>query len=147
VSEKKNRPTAHQGGLLQWKAYRVLEHVLEQPLQLHNMSAPEWKLLGLIYDMPETLPTEVASLMDVKLPLVTRNVGTLQEKGFITIKQHKLDKRAKCIAISQAGEVKLRAVDEAVRKAIGGVFKTATPSEFEAYRSVLEKIIENGSSC
>ncbi len=85
--------------------------------------------------------------MDVKLPLVTRNVGTLKKKGFITIKRHSQDKRAKCIAISPAGEKKLIAIDADVRRAIGVVFKTATKNEFDVYKTVLGKIIQNGSSC
>lgn len=147
MSQKKIVPTAHQGGILQWKAYRILEQALEKPMKKHGVSAPEWKLLGLVYDAQEILATEVALLMDVKLPLVTRNVGTLKKKGFITIKKHSQDKRAKCIAISPAGEKKLIAIDTDVRKAIGAVFKTATKNEFDAYKTVLVKIIQNGSSC
>ena len=120
---------------------------MDKPLKKHGVSAPEWKLLGLIYDTEEILATEVALFMDVKLPLVTRNVSTLKKKGFIIVKSHQEDKRAKWIAISRAGEKKLIEIDTDVRRAIGAVFKTATKHEFDAYKTVLEKIIQNRSSC
>jgi DNA-binding MarR family transcriptional regulator len=141
--EVEGNPTAHQGGLLQWKAYRTLEQALELPMKKQSISAPEWKLLGLVFDRGEMQATEVAFLMDVKLPLVTRNVTTLKNKKLIAIENHKEDKRIKLITVTAKGKDKLFAIEKDVRAALGNVFQGVTKDEMQQYKNVLKKIVGN----
>jgi len=141
--EKKEKPSAHQGGLLQWKAYRTLEYMLEKPLSKHQISAPEWKLLGLVYDKGEMQATEVALIMDVKLPLITRNVSSLKNKKLIAIQNHSEDKRIKLITVTPKGSEKLFAIEKDVRGMLAKIFRGVSREEFTHYKIVLKKIIDN----
>jgi DNA-binding MarR family transcriptional regulator len=137
-------PAMHRDGLLQWQAYRILEQVLENALTKQQISAPEWKLLGLIADHKELQATEIALIMDVKLPLVTRNISSLKRKKWITILHHQKDRRIKRILIAETGYAKLVEVEKIVRQSLEHNFQGVTKAERACYKTVLKKIVSNG---
>lgn len=136
----------HRVEFLHWQVTRVLEQVLEAELIPYQISVSEWRLLGLIKDQGELQATEIALSMGVKLPLVTRQVGSLKRKKWITVLPHAKDRRIKRIFISPLGKEKLELIEKIMTKAFRKSFHNVSKEELEVYGGVLAKIIYNGKS-
>jgi MarR family transcriptional regulator, transcriptional regulator for hemolysin len=130
---------------LQWQASRAIEQVLENVLITYQISVSEWRLLGLILKQGELQATEIAMMMGVKLPLVTRTIGNLRRKKWITVLPHAKDKRIKRIFISQIGKEKLQEIEKSVSVSLRRSFRGVSKEEMSMYTEVLTKIIFNGS--
>jgi DNA-binding MarR family transcriptional regulator len=130
---------------LQWQASRAIEQVLENVLIAYQISVSEWRLLGLILKQGELQATEIAMMMGVKLPLVTRTIGNLRRKKWITVLPHAKDKRIKRIFISQIGKEKLQELEKSVSVSLRRSFRGVSKEEMSMYTEVLTKIIFNGS--
>ena len=134
----------HRVEFLQWQATRVLEQVLENILTPYQISLSEWRLLGLIREQGELQATEIALTMGVKLPLITRHIGSLKRKKWLTVLHHAKDRRIKRILLSPIGREKLQAMEKEMSKSFQKSFRSVTKEEIEGYRSVLTKIVFNG---
>ncbi len=141
---KESRPSIHRMGLLQWKGQRTLEAFLDPILKKHRLSHSEWKLLGIVFDAGELQAREIATLLDVKAPLVTRILAVLLRKKLLRIEAHDRDRRIKCINITAAGERSLGNMEGDVRKMLDALFSGLSPEHIRNYKEVMGAIIENG---
>ncbi len=134
----------HQVEFMQWQATRVMEQVLEQVLTPYHLSLSEWRLLGLIREQGELQATEIALMMRVKLPLITRHIGSLKRKRWISVLHHAKDRRIKRILISEIGKEKLQMLEKMMSLTLRKSFRGVTKEEMQSYSNVLTKIIFNG---
>lgn len=138
----------YRAGILQWQSYRVLEDHLSQALFPHKLSAPEWKVLGIVFDATASgigiRSLQIAKRLGVKPPLVTRILESLEYKKLICSKPLKEDGRVRMIELSKKGEENLLKASLSVEKAMQKLLRGVRPQEMGAYKNVLLKILENG---
>lgn len=133
-------------GLLQGKAYRVMQKQLTDALAPFSLSIPEWKLLGQLNDHKELRVADLAQIMDVDPPLITALVSSLERKNFVKKMSHKSDRRAVCIVATTKGKKTLGDTIPVVRQEMAQLFLGITAEERGIYMKVLGIIAEQGKS-
>ncbi len=134
---------AYSTGLLQGKAYRALSHHLTQALFPYELSVPEWKLLGQLYEKGEMHLAELAYLLDVRPPLVTKLVDSLEARGMLQRVRDPEDSRARLISATPAGKAVIPKAEYAVKRAMASLLQGVTRGDLLNYLRVLARIVDN----
>ena len=130
--------------LLQGKAYRIFNHTLAGVLQVHSLSIPHWKLLGQLYEHGSMRVADIATLLQVKPPLVTVLLTKLEEENYVRVVTDPTDKRAKLVSMTQYGKAFLITVEPQMQEIVGKLLAGVSEEELEIYRRVLSLIVKNG---
>lgn len=134
-------------GLLQAKAFRILQQCTMEYLQKYKISPIYWAFLGLLNDRNDgARPSDAADELGVEAPFVTIMVKELSKRGFLIEKTHKDDNRAKIITLTLKGKEFVKTTEVYLRKEMRFFANGITPKEFINYLTVLTKIIENSNS-
>ena len=136
---------AYSTGLLQGKAYRALNSSLTKVLFQHDLSIPEWKLVGQLYDHGEMKLADLAERLDVEAPLITALIDKLEKKVLVKRTNHPKDKRAKIITITAKGKKAITEIEPQVKFAMGLLLKGITRDQLTTYIRVLQTIVNNAS--
>lgn len=142
---KRDYSQAYNVGILQGQAYKTLQNFLTRALLAFNLSIPEWKLLGQLYDHKELRVADLATLLAYDPPLVTNLIDSLEKKGLLRRKSHKKDRRVKMIIPSQKATGLIEAIEPEVRKELGTLLTGITSKEMEIYSKILRNIVANGN--
>jgi len=134
---------AYSTGLLQGKAYRALTHHLNRALFPYELSIPEWKLLGQLYEKGEMRLTELAVLLDVRPPLVTKLVDQLEKRELLCRIRDPKDSRGRLISATPKGEKLIPDIESTVKKAMGVLLVGTPREELLTYLRVLARIVDN----
>jgi len=141
-----NRLTkTYNAGLLQGKAYRILEFHLSQTLSPYNLSIPEWKLLGQLVDQDKLKIGEIADLLDVDPPLVTVLVQMLQSKKMVDRRVDENDRRVNFILPTFKGRDHINALEKDVSRLLKQLLSGISSNELYDYMKVLRMLSKNGS--
>lgn len=143
-----NQPTrqrAYNLGLTQGRAYRTLSSHLTKALYPFDISIPEWKLLGQLYDYGDMKLAKLAELLSVEAPLVTALVDKLEKKKLVARTNDTKDRRAKVITATKKGSTLIEEIEPGVRNAMRMLLKGITPEELKTYLKVLHAIDTNGN--
>ncbi len=131
-------------GLLQTKAYRVIHSHLSQVLDEHDLSMPEWTLLGLLSEHKNGVRlSEIASGLDVEPPFATNLVEQLVKKGIVLRQEDSKDHRAKLIVLSQKGKTVFPKVEKLAQERMKKLLKGVWYPEVATHINVLKAIIAN----
>ena len=141
-----NKNTTYNLGIIQGKAYRILQNHLSNALKPYGLSIPEWKLLGQLCDYGEMKAAVIANNLDIDAPLVTVLVKNLDEKGFLKRKQNKEDKRAVIIKATEKTIQLILELETKVRFEIKQVFAGVTSEEMATYIKVLGIMVKQGKA-
>lgn len=133
----------YQSGILQGKAYRILQDSLNDVLSSYNLSIPEWKVLGLIFDNENTNTGEISTTLFVEPPLTTRILNSLQKNSFIKKKVHKEDKRITTLVITEKGKETIKELENKVGEGLAKLLKGVTREQLNTYKEVMEIIVKN----
>jgi len=134
---------AYSTSLLQGKAYRALSRHLTQALFPHKLSIPEWKLLGQLYEKGEMRLAELADLLEVRPPLVTKLVDGLEARGLLRRIPDPEDSRARLISATAEGRGIIPKAEKDVKRAMAVLLKDVSREDLLKYLRVLAKIIDN----
>jgi DNA-binding MarR family transcriptional regulator len=136
---------AYSTGLLQGKAYRVLNSALTKALVAYDLNIPEWKLLGQLYDHGTMKLAKLADRLNVEPPLVTSLVDTLEKKELVTRTNDPKDKRAKLIKSTKKGNSLIPQVEPLVKAAMGKLLIGISREQLHMYITVLQTIVNNST--
>jgi len=136
--------TIQKAGLLQGKAYRILNIHMDVTLEPFNVTIPEWKLLGQLYDDGSMKLADLAHRLGVEPPLITALVDQLEKKKMVLRKSEKKDKRVKLISLTPQAAKEMPKIELAIRLCMRTLVDGITPLEMMTYLKVLARIIENG---
>jgi DNA-binding MarR family transcriptional regulator len=134
---------AYSTGLLQGKAYRILNSSLTKVLFHFDLSIPEWKLLGQLYDHGEMKLASLAERLDVEAPLVTALIDKLEKKELVLRTHHPKDKRAKIITVTGKGKKVIEQIEPRVKEAMAGLLKGVSREQLRMYMLILQTIVNN----
>lgn len=134
----------YNSGILQGQAYKTLQFFLTRTLLPYNLSIPEWKLLGQLYDYKVLRVADLASFLGYDPPLVTALIDSLEKKKLLRRKIHKHDRRVKMIIPTQKTINLIPTIEPEVRKTISSLLQPITSEELRIYTGVLENIVMRG---
>lgn len=138
-----SRLHAYSTGLLQGKAYRALQFHLTKALFPFDISIPEWKLLGQLCDHGPMKLIDLAEILDVKAPLVTRLSSQLEKKGLVRRENDPGDKRIKIIYLLLPGKRMLPVIEKRVKAKMERLLLGTSRPELLTYVRVLARIVDN----
>lgn len=134
---------AYNTGLLQGKAYSKLHSKLSATLLPFQVSVPEWKLLGQVYENEKVKLSLLAELLSYDPPMITKLVKQLEKKSLLKRTPDQHDERAKVIVITATGKKVIEHAEPEVKKAMREVLKGITLPQLLTYLTVLAAIVRN----
>ncbi len=134
---------AYSSGLLQGKAYSRLHTRLTRSLLPFNISIPEWKLLGQLYEHGNVKLNELAELLSYDPPMVTKLAKMLDKKALVKRQQDPKDERAKIITITKEGSSVIEQSELVVKKTMAQILQGISREELTTYMKVLITIVNN----
>ncbi len=134
---------SYKAGLIQGKAYRVLNSHLSQCLLPFDLSVSEWKILGVLSEGSDVTMKELAELLDVEAPYITTMVSRLQKKQLVEKKAHPKDQRVKTATLTGKGKILLDTVEPQVHQTMKQLLSDVSTPDLLAYQRVLHSIIAN----
>lgn len=138
----KNR-TTYDIGLVQARGYRALKQMTAAVLKPEGLTTIEWAMLGIISHHPEGVrSTEVAELLGVQPPLVSRLMTKAEAGGWIVIKKG-ADKRERIIHLSKHGTSHITRIENLVRIQLKPLLSGVAPRDLIGYLRTLSRIAEN----
>jgi DNA-binding MarR family transcriptional regulator len=129
-----------EAGLLQSKAHRVLTAFMTSALAKHNLSLPQWALLGLLADCGQTRPTDVADTLGVKPPVATKLLNELENKKLLVRTKDLSDSRAAVIHLTKKGSQLVKVVERQLRVEMRTFLSDIKVPELLTYINVLNKL-------
>ncbi len=140
-----NTPT-YKAGILQVKAFRILQSKVSQTLSKFDLNPSEWSILGLISASTNGIRlAEVASALNVETPLITALVNNLEELKLVERFNHPSDKRAKLLYLTPKGKHLIPLVENSLKETLFKLLEGVTQEELNTYRKVLEVIVTNSN--
>ena len=135
------------GGLIQTKAYRVLQGNLFACLQPYDLNPTQWFMVGILTEATEGIRlNEMSELLGVKAPLVTALADDLITKGLITRNPHHSDGRAKLLLITENGRQLASIVEKDLNATQATLLAGLSTQDLATYQRVLETIIANSKA-
>ncbi len=138
----KVRFRTYQAGLIQAKAHRALTNYMTTSLAPHELSLPEWALLGLLAEHHNLRPSELADHLGVKPPVVTASLKHLDSLDMISRDTGGPDSRVVVISLSAHGKVQVESIEKILRIELGAYLKDIKVPELMTYIRVLEKLAD-----
>ncbi len=127
--------------LLQAKTNRALKNKFGEVLAEHKLTTLDWSVLGILSTFPQGCRyNTIAQELAVEPPFVTELVAKLSKQKLILIKDDIRDRRAKLIILSKKGETIIQETEGKLQTHFSQMFKDISPSEFETFKSTLQKI-------
>jgi DNA-binding MarR family transcriptional regulator len=136
---------AYSAGLLQGKAYRTLNYHLSRSLDGYGLAIPEWKLLALLTERGSLKLAQLAELLSVEPPLVTKLIDMLEKKKLVTRLNDKNDRRAKLIQSTSRGKEIIPKIEVEVKDKMRQLLVGVSREELLSYIKVLQVIVDNGA--
>lgn len=142
-----NRKT-YRIGLLQAKAYRILNKRIDSLLSHTAITSCQWAILGLAYDNNKqgVGHKEMARLMGITAPSLTEMLVSLEKQNYVEYSKDIRDARAKLVHITKKGEGYVEKMEKVLRRGMKPLLKDSSLPDLAGYISVLESIIENTGS-
>ncbi len=131
-------------GILQTKAYRILQTRVNDCLLKYGLNHGQWVMLGIIADVDDGIQLNVtAEIMGVKAPLITAMAHELISLGYIKRVTREHDRRAKLLTVSEKGQLVLQQAQVCLNEVFGDLLDGLSKRDLEIYHKVLDTIIKN----
>ncbi len=139
----KNR-TTYDIGLVQARGYRALKQMTAAVLKPEGLTTIEWAMLGIISHHSDGIrSTEVAELLGVQPPLVSRLITKAESGNWITVTKG-ADKRERILSLSKHGAGQISRIENLVRTQLKPMLAGVAPRDLIGYLRTLSRIAENG---
>lgn len=122
--------------------YRPFETQLNEKLATHHLHRTEWSVLYYLVTSESMTLVEIARLLSVEKPNVTRTMKSLVERGYVEAKIGK-DKREKHMVVTAKGMEIYKEVRITVNEFEQEVLKDISEDEQLAFIQTIKKIRAN----
>ena len=135
-------------GLLQTKAYRILNQETAKALKPFGITPIDWALLGLLYEASQEglRLSQLAIELGVEAPYITEQSESLIKQKWITVTPTPSDKRVKLMALTDHARKKIPNIEKKLIGAMVPLLKGSGISELKGYRQILANIVNNKPS-
>ena len=100
------------------KTNRETRKVIADCLKKESLLLSHWLLLGVVATDKRKSMSEIADMLEVKLPLVSRYVKELKSRGLVKVISDDQDKRTKYVIITQEGADLLQKIEPDIKVAL-----------------------------
>lgn len=121
------------------RAYRETRRVISECLEPYDVTITEWLLLGAVLQARHATMGELALALDVKLPLVSRYVKELEQRGLVSVHAGS-DKRSKHVSATRLGEKRMQQIDPVVKTTLKQWLQHIPSEDIRVYIRVLMNI-------
>ncbi len=138
----RNRKT-YAVGLLQSRAYRALKQQTAILLKEDGLTPVEWSMIGIIGDRPASIcASDIALILGVKAPLVSRLIKRLHAGGWIDIVKSG-DKRQRFLVLTSHGNKMLDTIEKRLHVGMRPLLRGVKAKDLLGYLHTLEAIEGN----
>jgi MarR family 2-MHQ and catechol resistance regulon transcriptional repressor len=134
------RYPTYEAAMRQSQAFRALSIFLTAELKQFDLSLSEWKLLGHLSETNEMTPSEIAILLNVKLPISTRILKSLVLKKCIVRRISHKDNRVIHAHITKKGKNLVNEVEKHLRQEMKNFLSDIDRQDLETYLKVVVQL-------
>jgi DNA-binding MarR family transcriptional regulator len=133
-------------GPVQTKAYAILRANVYGVLEHYELTPSHWAMLGVVLEARDGIrQSEIARALNVKPPLITIMVSSLQKKDIIKSVPNPFDTRSKLVIVTPTGKKFIKNIEAELHGTLSELLVGLTEDDLKAYYRVLETIISNQS--
>lgn len=130
--------------MIQVAAYRRIRNAVNAVLNHFDLNATEWMILGVLYESATGMRiTDIASVVDVEVPLVTRLSRALLKNGLIQAVPARRDRREKPLSLTQRGQRVISEVEQALTNSNRQLEAGLSKQDVSAYFATLGTFMRN----
>lgn len=130
-------------GVLQVKAYRVLQNIISKEVKKFDLNPTQWFILGQIHDDHKVRAADLANNLKVEAPLITGLSDDLVKKGLIEKLPYTKDKRVNLLILTPKGAELVPNIEALLQSQLKKLLSGLTDADLQAYLRVLETIVRN----
>ncbi len=134
----------HTIGILQVKAYKLLQHQVSSEVKKFDLNPTQWFILGQISHQKMAMAAEIAYQLKVEAPLITNLTDDLVAKGLIRKVPSTQDKRVKSLQLTPKAIKLVPIIEARLQVGLKALLRGVSDKELGAYHKVLEAIVKNG---
>ncbi len=127
-------------GLLQAQSYRALKGFISSQLADHDLTMPQWALLGILNDSGRQRLSVIAERMQVEASLTTTLTNNLLEKKLLERTPDPSDSRARLVQLTPRGKRSVEAIERHLREEMKSYLHDIAPAELVIYIGVMSKL-------
>ena len=124
-------------------AAKAVRGYLEQRLAAAGSSFAVWTALFALTAKGPLIQRELAELLNVEGPTLTRHLARMESEGLIERHRTSTDRRAAVVRLTEAGEAMYARLRGIVSSGGDAVLKGFSPREIEEFTGYLTRLIEN----
>jgi MarR family transcriptional regulator, transcriptional regulator for hemolysin len=124
-------------------AAKSVRSYLEQRLAAAGASFAVWTALFALKTKGPLIQRELAGLLNVEGPTLTRHLARMEAEGLIERHRTSTDRRAALVRLTDAGEAMYARLSGIVAASGDIVLKGFTPGEMEEFLRYLTRVIQN----
>lgn len=135
--------TTYQSGVVQAKAYRMLNAYFTKCLKPHGLTSMQWFIIGLIHDAGEEgiSMSELAEKLGSTLPTLAEATAVLELKGWLVKATHAHDGRARVLTVAPDRRATCDVIEDDLREQLRkNIYSKISRKELVAYINVLYKL-------
>lgn len=134
-------------GLLQTKAYRILNQETARVLKPYDITPIDWALFGLLYESPNGIRlSHLASELGVEASFITEQSESLIKLKLIEITATQKDRRVKLMTLTEKAKKIIPKIEKELVANMLPLLKGNSMSDLKGYRHVLTNIVKNKPS-
>lgn len=130
------------GRLLNLSA-RSVRAYLEQQLAAAGASFVMWSVLATLHGEGELIQRDLAELLAVESPTLTRHLAHMEAVGLVSRKRSKTDRRAAWVEMTPAGRALYRRLERCMIEGTARALRGLSTEDVEHLRVMLRHIQEN----
>lgn len=127
-------------------AAKVVRRSRERVLARHGASLPTWIVLYCVTDRNPPSQRDLARMMDVEGPTLTRHLDRLEEEGLIVRTRSTRDRRVVHVEPTAKGHALVEQMQSVAVAADERLLEGIDPEELATYRAVIGRLVANAEA-
>ncbi|MRX81831.1 MarR family winged helix-turn-helix transcriptional regulator [Eggerthella guodeyinii] len=133
-------------GFLVYDAQRAIAKSLETALKPYDITPGQWNLINQLDSAGELSQKQLAERTRKEQATITRYLDTLERKGLVVRNQHKSDRRAHAISVTDKAHELVMAVQPITVDAADRLIEGIDQADLDTFVAVLAKLKENADN-
>ena len=148
ISEGFNMESKHNRliGYLVYDAQKHITKSLEVTLKPYNITPGQWNLINQLDSAGELSQKQLAERTRKEQATITRYLDTLERKGLVVRNQHKSDRRAHAISVTDKAHELVMAAQPVTVDAADRLIEGIDQADLDTFVAVLAKLKENADN-
>lgn len=125
------------------RANRAFSELLRTCLSHHDLTIPQWGILGHLYTCQQARPSSIATFLGVKAPFVAKTCADLESAGYIESTPFPDDERGKMLRLTATGHNLVETVEPMLQHCIHEQLSDIDQDQLKSYFSLNHHIAHN----